>query len=195
VAIDRWLVRQLLRFFVWRYGESSHKELYYLTYNAQVGQMHEILNRLGNRGQHSHIELGTQVKFPENVHLGSYVNIGENCYLMGQGGIQIGDYCLLANNTIITTASHVQGGLYHSQTSTSPVTLEENVWVGSAVIILPGVTIGANAIIGAGAVVTKDIPANKIALGVPAQPLYDVPLDPELRQQQIAELERSSKAG
>jgi len=62
--------------------------------------------------------------------------------------------------------------------SAAPITLEDNVWLGGSVVVCPGVTIGANSIIGAGAVVTRDIPANSIAVGNPARVIRA--LDPTL---------------
>ncbi len=144
-----------------------------------------LKSQLGASGESVRIRAGVQMIHPEKVRVGNFVDIGENCLIMGTGGVTIGDYCILANNTIITTTSHHMGGLYYGNDYTASVVLGENVWTGSGVIILPGVTIGDNSIIGAGAVVTRDIPENKIAVGTPARPIKDVPLDPVLRQTHI----------
>ena len=77
---------------------------------------------------------------------------------------------MIAAHTVITTLTHDKGAkIYRESIQRKPITIGNNVWIGSGVIILPGVAIGDNAIIGAGAVVTKDINANKIAVGIPAK--------------------------
>ena len=60
-----------------------------------------------------------------------------------------------------------------------PITIGDNVWIGGNVVVLPGVTIGNNSVIGAGSVVTKDIPAGVIAYGNPCKVIRDVPVDPK----------------
>lgn len=182
---DQWIVQQLVRLFLWRYAPCLKKELAFIHDHAVYGRLVHLKTLLGGCGEYVRLREGIQVIHPEKVFLGNFVDIGENCLIMGTGGVTIGDYCILANNTIIATTSHQVGGLYYGHDQTAPVVLGENVWTGSGVIILPGVTIGDNSIIGAGAVVTQEIPANKIALGVPARPVRDVPLDPVLRQAHV----------
>jgi acetyltransferase-like isoleucine patch superfamily enzyme len=89
---------------------------------------------------------------------------------MGNGGIEIGDHVLIANNSILTTVNHKIGeGLYRGNQVTGKITVGNNVWIGANATILPGVSIGENSIVGAGGVVTKDVPANTIVGGVPAK--------------------------
>ncbi len=182
---DQWIVKQLVRLFLWRYAPHVKRELGFIHNYAVYGQLVHLKSLLGKSGVGVRLREGVKIIHPEKVQVGDFVDIGENCLIMGTGGVTIGSYTILANNTIIATTSHHIGGLYYGQDTTAPVVLGENVWTGSGAIILPGVTIGENSIIGAGAVVTKDIPANKIALGIPAVPVRDVPLDPALRQTQI----------
>ncbi|MBZ0306628.1 MAG: hypothetical protein K8I82_11225, partial [Anaerolineae bacterium] len=170
---------------LWRYAPHVRRELAFIHNYAIYGQIMHLKAQLGASGDPVRIRAGVQMIHPEKVSIGNFVDIGENCLIMGTGGVTIGNYCILANHTIIATTSHHMGGLYYRNDYTASVVLGENVWTGSGVIILPGVTIGDNSIIGAGAVVTRDIPANKIAVGVPARPVKDVPLDPTLRQAHI----------
>jgi len=107
------------------------------------------------------------------IHVNSNVNIGWYSMLYGYGGIEIGKNSLLANNVQIHSGNHVykdpnipirlQGG------EGKAVKIGEDVWLASYVIVLPGVSIGDGAVIGAGTIVTKDIPPYSIAVGNPAK--------------------------
>jgi len=103
------------------------------------------------------------------IRIGDYVLICPGVRISSADQIQIHDNCMLANGVYITDSDW--HGTYDrlSLGRTAPVVLNENVWVGDSVIICKGVTIGQNSIIGAGAVVTNDIPADCIAAGNPAQ--------------------------
>jgi acetyltransferase-like isoleucine patch superfamily enzyme len=182
MAPDQWMARQLMRFFVWRYGNTLQHELFRLSEQSDNTRTQRIRDQLGSGGQGSFMTWGVNIRYPENVKMGHHVAIGQNCYLMGAGGITIGDYGVLANHTIITTAYDF------AEDDAQPVVLGENVWTGSRAVILPGVRIGDNAIIGAGAVVIEDVPANKIALGVPARVAGDVPQDPQKRREHVAQI-------
>lgn len=114
---------------------------------------------------------------PVHVCVGKNTSIGSGCYFnfnttfIDDYKITIEDGVLFgANVTVITTGHPVHIDLRpNGEMYCAPVTIKKNVWVGSNVTILPGVTIGENSVIGAGSVVTKDIPANVIALGVPCR--------------------------
>ncbi len=125
----------------------------------------------------SNISIGKGSLLKEYVYLRAgamgYIRCGEriafNSFtsITGHGGVEIGDDTQLGPGTMITTTGHdYRAGL---ETSFSKVTLGKRVWVGARAIILPGVTIGDNAVIGAGTVVTKDLPGNCVAVGVPAK--------------------------
>ena len=110
----------------------------------------------------------------KNIHIGKGVFINTGCKLQDQGGIYIGDNCLLGHNTVIATLNHGMLPENRGDLLPSPVYIGNNVWIGSGSIILPGVTIGDNAVIGAGSVVTKDIPADMIAVGSPARVIRSI---------------------
>ncbi|MCC8112966.1 MAG: sugar O-acetyltransferase [Bacteroidales bacterium] len=107
--------------------------------------------------------------FGRNIHLGKNVFINCNCQFQDQGGIFIGDGALIGPSTIIATLNHDQNPERRQNMRHAPVHIGRNVWTGAHVTILPGVTIGDGAIIAAGAVVNKDVPANVIVGGVPAK--------------------------
>lgn len=104
-----------------------------------------------------------------NITVGRNVFINSCCNFQDQGGISIGDGSLIGHKVVLATLNHGfapedRGTLYPS-----PIVIGRNVWVGASATILPGVAIGDNAIIAAGAVVTKDVAANTMVGGVPAK--------------------------
>ncbi len=113
--------------------------------------------------------------FGRNIHLGKDVFINSNCQFQDQGGIFVGDGCLIGPSTIIATLNHDQDPDRRQNMHHAPVRLGRNVWTGAHVTILPGVTIGDGAIIAAGAVVTKDVPAREVWGGVPARLIRVIP--------------------
>lgn len=107
--------------------------------------------------------------FGKNISVGENVFINACCHFQDHGGITIGDGCQIGHNVVFATLDH---GLAPEDRKTiypAPITLGKNVWVGSNATILQDVSIGDNAIIGAGAVVTKNVEANTIVGGVPAR--------------------------
>ncbi len=112
--------------------------------------------------------------FGKNIHIGENVFINSGVTMQDQGGIWIGDNCLIGHHVMFATLNH---GLAVSDRATlypKPIRVENNVWIGANAVILQGVTIGEGAVIAAGAVVTKDVPAHCIAAGVPAKPVRTI---------------------
>ena len=112
--------------------------------------------------------------FGKNTHIGDNVFINACCNFQDHGGIFIGDRCQIGHNVVFATLNH---GLKPEERRTmtpAPIVLGKNVWVGSNSTILQGVTVGDNAVIAAGAVVTKDVAANTVVGGVPARKLKDI---------------------
>ena len=112
----------------------------------------------------------------KNVHLGKNVYFNFNATLVDDTHIYIGDCTMLGPNVVIATAGHPilpelrEKALQYNL----PVHIGKNCWLGAGVIVLPGVTIGDNTVIGAGSVVTKDIPANVVAVGNPCKVLREI---------------------
>ena len=111
-----------------------------------------------------------------HVHAGNGVYGNFNLTLVDDGEIYIGDNCMFGPNVTIATAGHpVEPGLRsRGMQFNLPVRIGKNVWVGGGAVLLPGVTIGDNTVIGAGSVVTKDIPANVVAVGNPCRVLREI---------------------
>lgn len=119
---------------------------------------------------------------PIYTDYGFYTKIGHdtfinrNAYLMDGCGITIGSHCFIGPNCGMYTAIHATVAEERNQglEKALPIVIGDNCWLGGDVTILPGVTIGNNTIIGAGSVVTKDIPANVIAVGNPCRVLRPI---------------------
>jgi acetyltransferase-like isoleucine patch superfamily enzyme len=98
------------------------------------------------------------------------VFINQCCTIYDMGGVDIGDLVMIGPNVNIITAGHpVEPAKRRTYIEAKPIVIEKNVWIATAVTILGGVTVGENSVIGAGAVVTKDVPANSFVAGVPAK--------------------------
>ena len=105
-----------------------------------------------------------------NIFLGTRVFFNFNCVVLDVCAVRIGDYTLFGPSVQIYTAMHpLDPVLRRTQEFARPVTIGSDVWVGGAAVICPGVTIGSKAVIGAGSVVTRDIPENVFAAGNPCR--------------------------
>ena len=107
--------------------------------------------------------------FGKNITIGKDVFINACCHFQDHGGVTLGDGCQIGHNVVFATLNHGLAPEDRHTTYPAPVILGRNVWVGSNSTILQGVTIGDNAVVAAGAVVTKDVPADAIVGGVPAK--------------------------
>ena len=107
--------------------------------------------------------------FGKNITIGKNVFINACCHFQDHGGVTIGDGCLIGHNVVFATLNHGLKPEDRVSMIPAPIVLGRNVWVGSNSTILAGVTIGDNAVVAAGAVVTKDVPDNAIVGGVPAK--------------------------
>ena len=111
-----------------------------------------------------------------HVHFGNSVYANFNLTLVDDTHIYVGDYTMLGPNVVIATAGHpilpeLREKAYQYN---MPVHIGKNCWLGAGVIVLPGVTIGDNSVIGAGSVVTKDIPSDVVAVGNPCRVLRPI---------------------
>ena len=135
---------------------------------------------IGSVGEGVDIRPPLRVDYGHNITIGdgSWVNFGLTA--LDVAPIVIGQDVLIGPNCSLYTAIHPTepGPRRAKWESAAPITLEDNVWLGGSVVVCPGVTIGENSIIGAGAVVTRSVPANSIAVGNPARVIRA--LDPTL---------------
>ena len=110
----------------------------------------------------------------KNIVIGKNVFINSGCRFQDQGGIKIGDGTLIGHNVVLATINHDIDPKKRSDMHLSPINIGNNVWIGANATILPGVTVEDGAIIAAGAVVTKDVPANVIVGGIPAKIIKNI---------------------
>lgn len=115
----------------------------------------------------------------KNIHVGDDVTINYHVTILDIREVNIGNHVMIGPGTLITTVGHPLSpeGRRHHGGFAKPVNIGNDVWIGGNVVILPGITIGNNVVVGAGAVVTKDIPSNSVALGVPAKVVKTIPDD------------------
>ena len=152
----------------------------YNNLNSELtAEREQILHQLfGFSGEGVWIEAPFFCDYGDNISIGKNTFINTNCVFLDNNKITIGENGLIAPYVQIYTATHPSkaseriikketGTRY--LTSTKPVTIGDNVWIGGNSIILPGVTIGDNVTIGSGSVVTKNIPSDVLALGNPCQ--------------------------
>lgn len=107
--------------------------------------------------------------YGKNINIGEGVFINACCHFQDHGGVTIGDGCQIGHNVIFATLNHELEPEWRKTTRPAPIVLGKNVWIGSNATILPEVTIGDNAVVAAGAVVTKDVAPDTVVGGVPAK--------------------------
>lgn len=126
---------------------------------------------LGAAGSKFHIELPFRCDYGYNIRVGENFYANYNCTILDCAPVTIGANVLLAPNVSLFTAGHPLHAEPRGQEYeyAFPITIGDNVWIGGNVVVNPGVTIGDNVVIGSGSVVTKDIPANVVAVGNPCR--------------------------
>ncbi|MCD8038533.1 MAG: sugar O-acetyltransferase [Lachnospiraceae bacterium] len=112
--------------------------------------------------------------FGKNITIGKDVFINSGCHFQDQGGIEIGEGTMIGHNVVLATINHDQNPMKNRKNHYAPIKIGAHVWIGSNATILPGVTIGDWAVVAAGAVVTRNVPAMTVVGGVPAKFLKNV---------------------
>lgn len=135
------------------------------------GEVRQLLSRLTGKPVDDSVTIFPPFysDFGKNITLGKRTFINSGCKFQDQGGIVIGDDCLIGHNAVLATLNHDLNPTRRGDMHPAPIKIGRNVWIGANVTVVPGVTIGDNAVIGAASVVTKDVPANSIAVGSPAR--------------------------
>ena len=167
-------------------ADSARAQALVERYNATLHDEQELRDRL-LRELLGEVGDGVVVRPPFRCDYGSYIAIGPgtflnyDCVLLDVAPIRIGAACQLATRVQLLTATHPldPGPRRDGWESGEPISIGDNVWLGGGAIVCPGVTIGAHTVVGAGAVVTRDLPAGVVAVGVPARVLRE--LGPEDR--------------
>lgn len=121
------------------------------------------------------IDNSTGIFVPFHINFGKHTTIGKNvfinyaCSFLDLGGITIEDDVLIGPRVNLITENHPIDPSKRKSLLCKPIVIKRNAWIGAAATILPGVTVGENAVVAAGSVVTKDVPNNTIVAGVPAK--------------------------
>ncbi|MBX3448172.1 MAG: acyltransferase [Planctomycetaceae bacterium] len=141
-----------------------------------IGLRYVLVARLARHcGDCVAIHEGVYLRGLSGLSLGSHISIHPLCYLDACGGVTIGDEVSIAHATSIlsTNHDHTQHELTirEAPVLVDPVVIGSDVWIGCGVRVLAGVTIGDRTVVGAGAVVTRSLPAGTVGVGVPARPL------------------------
>lgn len=173
------------------------REYYFSDYEdteKRTAILHELL---GGMGENVAIDTLFHCDYGKNIFFGNDVIVNMNCTFVDNKPIRIGDRVLIASNVQIYTSSHPvlpQERLVPDwrkrrttffRTYAHAVEIENNVWIGGGCILLPGVTIGENSVIGAGSVVNRPIPSTCVAVGNPCRVIRCFDTDRERRQYEI----------
>jgi len=150
-------------------------------YNRSASTEQELRDRLlrellGECGEGVHIRPPFHLEFGTRVSIGAGTFFNYDCLMLDVAPITIGAACQLATRVQLLTATHPIDPEPRriGWESAEPIAIADNVWLGGGVIVCPGVSIGQDTVVGAGAVVTKDLPAGVVAAGVPARILREI---------------------
>ena len=149
--------------------------LYNLT--KAVPERQTILQQLfGQIGQNSIIEPPFYCSYGQNIHIGDHVYLNVSCTILDCNEVHIGHHVIIGPAVQIYTAAHLLQAESRIQgwEVAKPIVIEDNVWLGGGAILLPGVRIGRNAVVGAGAVVSRSVPANTVVAGNPARVIREI---------------------
>ena len=131
---------------------------------------------LGSVGQDSIIWAPFYCSYGKNTYIGDHVFLNYMCVILDNNEVRIGNHVMIGPAVQIYTAAHdlqaesrIKGG-----ETAKPIVIEDNVWIGGGAILLPGVRIGKNAVVGAGSVVTRNVPANTVVVGNPARVIREI---------------------
>ena len=130
----------------------------------------------GHIGQNSFIEPPFYCSYGQNIFLGDFVFLNVSCTILDCNTVRIGNHVMIGPAVQIYTAAHALQAEARNQgwEVARPIAIEDNVWIGGGAILLPGVRVGLNAVVGAGAIVTRDVPANAVVVGNPARVIREI---------------------
>lgn len=144
---------------------------------TELKRRQEILcNFFAEMGENCYIEPPLHANWGKHTYLGNNVYANFNLTLVDDTHIYIGDHVMIGPNVTLATAGHPVDPQYRKKVAqfNIPIHIGSNVWIGANSVVLPGVSIGENSVIGAGSVVTKDIPGNVVAVGNPCRVLRPI---------------------
>ena len=161
---------------VWEVVQRTIRLSQSLNSAADVDNIRKYLSEIINQ----EIDPSTIIFNPFYTNFGKFIKIGKNvfinhaCTFLDMGGITIEDGALIGPKVNIITENHPLDPNDRSALLVKPVIIKKKAWIGAGATILPGVTIGENAVVVAGAVVSKDVPDNTVAAGIPAKVIKEI---------------------
>ncbi|VUX02890.1 Putative acetyltransferase [Streptococcus constellatus] len=120
------------------------------------------------------ISLPFQTDFGHHIHFGKDIFINKEAFFVDLGGITIEDKVMIGPRVMLVTVNHMLEPKKRRGMEFKPILIKKNAWLGAGVTVLPGVTIGENAVIAANSTVTKNVPANTIVAGTPARVIREI---------------------
>ncbi len=147
-----------------------------LNTSTNVDQIRERLSEITG----TQLDKNTTVFVPFYTNFGRFIRIGKNvfinhaCSFLDMGGITIEDDVLIGPKVNLITENHPLDPVDRRALICKPIVIKRNAWIGAAATILPGVTVGENSVVAAGAVVSKDVPANTVVGGIPAKHIRNI---------------------
>ncbi len=142
-----------------------------LNASQNVNETREILSKIIGSPVDASTTLFTPfyTNYGKNISLGKNVFINHACSFLDLGGITIEDDVMIGPRVSITSENHPTDIKTRKTMVPSSVLIKRNVWIGASATILPGVTVGENSVVAAGALVNKDVPPNTVVAGIPAK--------------------------
>lgn len=138
-------------------------------------KLKKYLKAFKSCGNNCFVQFPIRIEGREFITLGNNISINAFVHIWGQGEVNIGNNTLIASHVSIISVTHdTNAKLFKDSFIKKPVFIGHNVWLGSNCVILPGVTIGDNVIVGAGSTVTKDLASNALYIGSPAKKVRDL---------------------
>ena len=159
-------IRVVTRELLWRFNMTPDR-----------AEQHSILDQLlGGIGRDAIIQPPFHCSYGRNIYIGEHVFLNAMCAILDANEVRIGQHVMIGPNVQIYTSAHdlkaearIQGWEV-----AKPIVIEDNAWLGGGAILLPGVRVGRNAVVGAGAVVTRDVPADTVVAGNPARVIQEM---------------------
>jgi maltose O-acetyltransferase len=162
LEVERQAVKRLLR----RFNEAE-----------SAAEQRTVLDELlGGIGRDSSIQPPFHCVYGRNIHLGDHVFLNVLCTILDGAEVRIGNHVMVGPGVqLYTAAHHLRAGPRNRGLEVArPIVIEDDVWIGGAAIVLPGVRVGRGAVVGAGAVVTHDVPADTVVAGNPARVIREI---------------------
>ncbi len=155
---------------------TTKKLLVQMNNSSDPGEIRYLLSQITGSAIHESVAVFTPlyINYGKHTKIGKNVFINFDCVFLDLGGITIEDNVLIAPKVSLLSEGHpLSPGERHSLVP-APIHIKKNAWIGAGATILPGVTIGENAVVAAGAVVSKDVPANTVVGGIPSRQIKNI---------------------